>query len=98
MRIITINLHEHTLKLLNTLKEKDLVASRSEAIRRLLDYALPRWIGIQQFIDKMGNYELKGLQFEEPVQEYMHFTFEQLREMYPLLADYKYINEHMEAE
>ena len=97
MKIITINVQEHIIKLLKVIVDKKLVASRSEAIRRLLDYALPRWIGIQQIIDKMGDYELDALQFSKPiVEDTEHFTFEQLREMYPLLADYKYINEVLE--
>ncbi len=96
MKIITINVQEHIIKLLKVIVDKKLVASRSEAIRRLLDYALPRWIGIQQIIDKMGDYELEALQFIKPVVDTEHFTFEQLREMYPLLADYKYINEVLE--
>ncbi len=97
MRIITINVEEHVLKLLKVITDKKLASSRSEAIRRLLDYALPRWVGIQQIIDKMGDYDLTHLQFEPPViQEHSHFTFEKLREMYPLLADYKYMNEGLE--
>ncbi|KKK98724.1 hypothetical protein LCGC14_2639910 [marine sediment metagenome] len=93
MKIITISLTEDIFKLLNIIVEQDFAPNRSEAVRRLLGYAIPRFIEIHKTYKSIINNKTKIPRFEEPL--YERLTLEELREIYPQIPDYKHINEEM---
>lgn len=94
MKVITISLGERLFNLLNKLVEQKYGNNRSDLVRKLLEYALPRFLGLQKTLEKMGDGEIEILEFKEPV-PLDKLTLTKLREIFPQMIDYKFINEEV---
>jgi len=94
VKIITINLDERVLKVINLIvSKKEDVCSRSELIRRLIDYSLPRFLGLQSVYEKISEGIIELPKFKEP--KYEKMTLAELRKEFANIPDYKFINEEM---
>ena len=94
MKVITISLDERMFKLINKLVREKYGTNRSELVRRLLEYALPRFLRLQQTFEKMINDEIEITECKQPV-PIEKLTLTDLREMFPQMLDYKFINEEV---
>lgn len=97
MKIITINITDDMIKLFKVVIDLGYAPSRSEAIRRVLDFGLPYFLGLNEIYHQIGQKTFPVSQFKKP-EQFESPTIEELRKEYPYLNDYKYINEELVLE
>lgn len=94
MKVITINITDDMVALFKVVVDLKYAPSRSEAIRRVLDFGLPYFLGLNEIYHQIGKRKHPVSQFKKP-EDFPQQTLEELRKDYPYLNDYKYINEEL---
>jgi len=92
MKIITINVPDDMVALFQVVIDLGYAPSRSEAVRRVLDFGLPYFLGLNEIYHQIGQRNHPVPKFKKP-EDFPQPTLEELRKEYPYLNDYKYINE-----
>lgn len=85
----SINLSEDILTFLRYLKEKGYVTSVSEAVRQMLLFAFPFYFQTIRIIKDAPKGKIELFIFKVPTKP----TLAELRELYPKIPDYCFINE-----
>ncbi len=94
MTIITVNVSQRILAGLRRMRDEGITPSVSEAVRKCVDFALPHVLGLYSALDdyvaEPANYQPDFGRLE---QEYKPPARSELREKFPDISDYKFMNE-----
>jgi len=97
LKVITLGLTQQIVDTLDRLKELKLINSRSEAVREMIDYCFPYFLGLKTMINLITSKKWNPYVFKKPqyieLNQLQPNTLEDLRKLFPNQKEYKFINE-----